>query len=166
MDVGGTNFPIAIGVLFGIMLLSVIFNIFLYTRGHHSYSIKYELMRERKIFRTNQFLCNAVEIIYKCFFGLPFLLLLIISILSGIVQPIKFVIIMVNGLIVLLIIYPFKATFFYFKELILEILAITSQFITLFYGLYRNSDADSYTLLACVFYPLNCILFCLALLSQ
>lgn len=74
-------------------------------------------------------------------------------------------IILVNGLIVLLITYPFKTNFYYIKEVIIWVFAIASQFIALFLQA-KNLNVDYYTLLCTIFYPINCILFCLALLSR
>ncbi len=45
------------------------------------------------------------------------------------------------------------------------VLAIASQFISLFLQ-SQGSDTDYYTLLCAIFYPINSVLFCLALLSR
>lgn len=70
-----------------------------------------------------------------------------------------------NGLIVLLITYPIKSSFYYVKMVAMWILAIASQFISLFLQ-SSAANADYYTLLCAIFYPINSVLFCLALLSR
>jgi hypothetical protein len=116
-------------------------------------------------FRVHQWLTSIVEFIYKSFFVLPFLLLVAIAVLRALSGPIDLPIILVNGLIVLLITYPFKTSFYYIKEVVLWALAIASQFISLFLQ-GQSGINDYYTLLCVIFYPINCILFCLALLSR
>ena len=125
-------------------------------------------MIERAIFRRKPFLATIIDVIYKVFFALPFILLAIIAILRAIISPIELVTILVNGLIILLIIYPFKITFFYAKEIIMWILAITSQLVTLYANInnQKGKEADLYPLLSSIIYPVNAILFCIGLLSQ
>lgn len=41
MQIGETELPIEVAILLIIFILSIIFNIFLFIRGHHSYSVKY-----------------------------------------------------------------------------------------------------------------------------
>lgn len=165
MLVGDTELPIEIAILFLTLLLSLGFNLFLFTRGHQSYSIKYELMLSHKIFRTHQLLTGLIEWIYKCFFALPFVLLFSIAVLRAMVTASEFATIAVNGLIVLLIVYPFKTSFFYAKQIILWLLAITSQLISLYLKVDKSA-IDPYGLLSCIFYPINALLFSLALLAS
>lgn len=96
---------------------------------------------------------------------LPFILLVVIAVLRATAAPRELPIILVNGLIVLLITYPFKTSFYYIKEVVLWVLAVASQFIALFLQ-SQNEKIDYYTLLCTIFYPINCVLFCLALLSR
>jgi hypothetical protein len=165
MQIGETDLPLEAGILLIIFLLSIIFNIFLFIRGHQSYSIKYEIMLNDKNFRRHQFLTDFVEITYKSFFVLPFLLLIAIVVIQAFNKLVDIPIILVNGLILLLITYPFKTNFYYIKEIIIWIFAVASQFIALFLQ-SKDVNVDYYTLLCTIFYPINSILFCLALLSR
>lgn len=122
-------------------------------------------MLNDKNFRRHQWLAGFVEVVYKSFFVLPFILLVVMAILRATVVPRELPIIFVNGLIVLLITYPFKTNFYYIKEIALWVLAVASQFIALFLQ-SQNGNIDYYTLLCTIFYPINCVLFCLALLSR
>ena len=106
-----------------------------------------------------------MEIVYKSFFVLPFLVLVAIAVLRATAAAQELPIILVNGLIVLLITYPFKTNFYYIKEVGLWVLAVASQFIALFLQ-SQSGNNDYYTLLCTIFYPINCVLFCLALLSR
>lgn len=90
---------------------------------------------------------------------------MVIAIIRATVAATELPIILVNGLIVLLITYPFKTNFYYIKEVVLWVLAVASQFIALFLQ-SQNGNNDYYTLLCTIFYPINCVLFCLALLSR
>lgn len=78
--------------------------------------------------------------------------------------PLEFVTIIVNGLIVLLTIYPIKNKYFYANKLAIWVLAVVSQLNTLY--LHYGSGLNIYTLLCSIFYPINCIIFCLALLTR
>jgi hypothetical protein len=89
-------------------------------------------MLNDKNFRRHQWLTEFVEIVYKSFFVLPFLLLIAMTIIQALNKLADIPIILVNGLIVLLITYPFKTNFYYIKEVIIWIFAIASQFIALF----------------------------------
>lgn len=80
-------------------------------------------------------------------------------------KPIEFLTIIVNGLIVLLTIYPIKNKYFYLNKMVIWILAVVSQLNTL-YLYYDTAENNIYTLLCTIFYPINCILFCLALLAH
>ena len=122
-------------------------------------------MLNEKFFRSHPFAVNAVEVIYKAFFALPFLLLIVIAILRAVVDYKEFFTILVNGMILLLIIYPFKTNFFYFKLIIIWVLAVSSQFISLYWS-NSTTPTDYYIIFSCIFYPINCVLFCLALLSK
>ena len=159
------SFPVSVTVLFVVMVLSLGFNIFLFSRGHQSYSVKYELMLSRRTFRINQCLCGLVEVLYKSFFVLPFLLLAVIAIIRAFEDLSEVLAILVNGLILILIVYPFKTGFFYVKEVVMWGLAIASQFVSLYLDSAGSQDSY-YSLLCSIFYPANSILFCLALLAQ
>lgn len=152
-------------VVLGLLVLSVIFNIFLFSRGHQSYSIKYELFMKDQFFRQHPIFCNAVEVIYHIFFAVPFLLLLIAAIMRAVVVPVDFVIILINGLIVLLTIYPTKAELFYRSRMVISVLVVASQFTTLYVQVGTNSG-DYYTLLSSILYPVNCMMFCMAVLAH
>ena len=165
MQIGETELPIEVAILLIVFILSIIFNIFLFIRGHHSYSVKYQIMLKDKNFRRHQFLTDFVEFVYKSFFVLPFLLLIAIATIQALYKLSDIPIIMVNGLIVLLITYPFKTNLYYIKEVTIWVFAIMSQFLALFLQA-DQTNIDYYTLLCTIFYPINCILFCLALLSR
>ena len=122
-------------------------------------------MLKDKNFRRHQFLTDFVEFVYKSFFVLPFLLLIAIATIQALYKLSDIPIIMVNGLIVLLITYPFKTNLYYIKEVTIWVFAIMSQFLALFLQA-DQTNIDYYTLLCTIFYPINCILFCLALLSR
>lgn len=72
---------------------------------------------------------------------------------------------MLNGLVVLLTIYPIKNLWFNTSKLLIWLLVIASQLNTLY--LYLDSTTtNTYTLLSAIFYPINAILFSLASLSN
>lgn len=72
---------------------------------------------------------------------------------------------MLNGLVVLLTIYPIKNLWFNTSKVLIWLLVIASQLNTLY--LYLDSTTtNTYTLLSAIFYPINAILFSLASLSN
>ena len=71
---------------------------------------------------------------------------------------------MVNGLIVLLTIYPIKNKYFYTNKLAIWVLVVASQLNTLY--LHYDTSKSLYPLLCSIFYPVNCIIFCLALITR
>ncbi len=164
---GGSNGKLGtlIAALSGIMVVAVIGNIVLFARGHQSYSVKYELLMKSQFFRLHPSACNAVEFIYHLFFGVPFFLLLLIAILAATVDGSMFFTILGNGLIVLLTIYPIKNMWFYKSKLIVLALVIASQLNTLYLFL-NNSDKSTYAIISSIFYPINAIIFSLAVLAH
>lgn len=145
--------------------MALIGNIVLFARGHASYSVKYEIFLKSAFFRQHPGLCDAVEVIYHIFFVVPFVLLLLIAIIRATVNGTEFVTIMLNGLVVLLTIYPIKNLWFNTSKLLVWLLVIASQLNTLY--LYLDSTTkNTYTLLSAIFYPINGIIFSLASLSN
>jgi hypothetical protein len=115
-----------------LLAITIIADIYLFASGDGSFSIKYTLFSKHAFFRKHPTLCLFVDALYKFFFALPFLLLLVIAIYQAVDEPISFLTYMVNGLIILLIINPTKEMHFYYKQVGLWLLAITSQLVTLF----------------------------------
>lgn len=60
MQIGETDLPIEVSILLIIFILSIVFNIFLFIRGHQSYSIKYEIMLNDRNFRRHPWLADIV----------------------------------------------------------------------------------------------------------
>jgi hypothetical protein len=165
MQVESVSYGAAVVVLFALLLVSLLCNIFLFNRGHESYSIKYELFFKSSFFRRHPTFCSAVEFIYHLFFAVPFALLLVIAIIRAFSRPTEFVTIVLNGLIVLLTIYPIKDEWFNRSKSVVLLLVIASQLDTL-YEYVGTASIDSYSVLSAIFYPINAVLFCLALLSH
>jgi hypothetical protein len=165
MKLGDSELPLSLIILSAALVIALIFSKLLFYLNHNNYSIKYSIMKDREFFRTNHGMTFFVEIVYKVFFSLPIALLIIISIIRGISNALQFLPILINGGIVLLILYPTKQSFYYAKEICLWILAVASQFITIFL-FFDTAQSDFYTLLSSIFYPINCILFCLAMLAK
>jgi hypothetical protein len=67
---------------------------------------------------------------------------------------------------VLLTIYPTKDEWFYRSKLIIWMLVVGAQFDTLYQHIGPSSSVDSFSLLSAIFYPLNGILFCWAILAN
>lgn len=105
---GDLDYPIEEAIIFFILIASLIFTTFLFQRGDGTYSIKYELMRNKEFFRTHIFVTYIIEGLYKFFFILPFTLLITLSIMAAIRDINMLAPILINGLIILLILYPFK----------------------------------------------------------
>ena len=72
---------------------------------------------------------------------------------------------MLNGLVILLSIYPIPDEWFYRRSFVIWLLVIGSQFDTL-YQHVGTTTVDTYSILSTIFYPINSILFCLAVLSN
>lgn len=100
---------------------------------------------------------------YKFFFALPFLLLIALSILATIRDLNNLAPILVNGLIILLILYPFKNEFYYFRMFFIVLLAFGSQLATFF--IYEKNGEQAYYILSVIFYTANVIVFYVALIS-
>ena len=105
----------------------------------------------------------AVEVLYKAFFILPFLLLSVLAILKAIENPRNLATILINGLIIILVLYPSKREFFFFKGAAVWALVLGSQCSTLF--IYLTDSKYVYLILSAIFYAANICLFYLALLS-
>jgi uncharacterized membrane protein len=89
-------------------------------------------MRNQAFFRSNMIFTNIIELFYKFFFLLPFLLLAALSILAAYRNIISLAPFLINGLIVLLILYPTKNEYHYYKLVGMWLLATGSQLSTLF----------------------------------
>ena len=100
---------------------------------------------------------------YKFFFLIPFILLITISILAAIRDTKNLSPILINGLIVLLVLYPTKTEHFYYKLLVIWVLTIVSQLSTFF--LYEINGEQSYSILSFIFYTGNVLFFYLALIA-
>ncbi len=105
---------------------------FLFNRGHGSYSIKYEIMRRHSFFRINQLATTIVNTLYQFFFILPFIIIVVITVLRGTNNYIEFPAIFVNGLILILIIYPVYREYYYFQYGVIWFLALASQLFSQF----------------------------------
>jgi hypothetical protein len=70
---------------------------------------------------------------------------------------------MINGLIILLILYPTKTQYYYYKLLGMWTLATGSQLSTLFIGGIQGNEA--YYIISVIFYTGNVLFFYLALLA-
>ena len=57
MYIGDTDYNLAVFIVLIFLVLSIIANIFLFLRGHHSYSVKYELYLNSPYFREHPWLC-------------------------------------------------------------------------------------------------------------
>lgn len=163
MLIGDTNWQLAEAVLVFTLILSLIITTFLFRSGEGNYSIKYKLMRRHEFFRENQPALYFVEILYKIFFTLPFLLLIALAILKALEKPENLASIMINGFIIILMLYPSKREFFYLKLAAIWVLAMGSQFSALFISLRKSEHI--YTILSAIFYSANVCCFYLALLS-
>ena len=161
----GATYGLAVVILFILEVVSIVGVIILFNRGHESYSIKYELFFKSGFFRRHPSFCTVVEIIYHIFFGVPFCFLVAIAIARAISNPVEFVTIILNGLIILLSIYPIPDEWFYRRSFVIWLLVIGAQFDT-FYQFVNNTAVDTYAVLSSIFYPINAILFCLAILSS
>ena len=159
------TYGLAVVVIFLLEVVSLISIIFLFNRGHESYSIKYELFFKSPFFRRHPIFCGAVELIYHIFFAVPFFLLAVIAIIRAIVTPTDFITIILNGMIILLTIYPIPDEWFFRNKAVIWLLVIGSQFDTL-YQYVGTSSVDTYTIVSSIFMPINAILFCFALLSS
>ena len=160
---GDLDYPIAEAIIFFILIASLVFNTFLFQRGDGTYSIKYELMRNQEFFRTHIFVTYIIEGLYKFFFFLPFILLITLSVLAAIRDINMLAPILINGLIILLILYPFKKQYFFIKVGFIWALAMTSQLSTFF--LYEIGGEQTYFILSAIFYTANVLFFYLAIVS-
>jgi len=97
-------------------------------------------MKKHRFFRINQIATFIVEYIYKSFFILPFAIIVLISILRGVKNGIDLLPILINGLVVILIIYPSQRHIYYIKYSIIWFLAVTSQLLSIFL-----SDSNQYS---------------------
>ena len=84
MEFGDSNLPVVQGIMVILLALSILFSTFLFRRGGGNYSIKYEIMRRHRFFREHHFATMAVEFLYKGFFILPFIFLIVLAILKAI----------------------------------------------------------------------------------
>ena len=159
------SYDLATLILFLLLILNLIVNTYLYNANHESYSIKYRLLLDSSFMRTRPCLCVAVEALYKTFFVLPFLLLLAIAGIRAVTAPTEFVTIVLNGLIVLLTIYPTKDEWFYRSKFVIWLLVIGAQFDCL-YQHVGPASIDTFSILSSIFYPINGILFCWAILAN
>ena len=132
MNIGDTNYPIAESVIFFFLIASLVVTTFLFKRGEGNYSIKYEIMRQQEFFRKHIFLTHCIEIIYKICFILPFLFLIALSVLAAIRSPTNLAPILINGLIIILLLYPTKIEHYYYKLAGIWILVFGSQLSTFF----------------------------------
>lgn len=78
------------------------------------------------------FFTYLIDWIYKFFFLLPFLFLITLTVLAALRDPKNISPILINGLIILLILYPTKKLHFYYKMFAIWCLVIGSQLSTLF----------------------------------
>lgn len=134
----------------------------LFQRGEGNYSIKYELMRKHEFFRANQCALYTIEYIYKGFFCVPFLLILTISILRAIDDVNNLAPLLINGTIILLLLYPTKKEHSNIKNFIMWLFAFASAIAVMF--LYLQTDDAVYYLLSALFYSANILFFFLSLL--
>jgi ammonia channel protein AmtB len=89
-------------------------------------------MRNNQFFRINQLATTLVNFLYILFFLLPFIIITAITILRGIKNYMEFPAIFVNGLIIILIIYPIHREYYYFQYGIIWFLALSSQLFSQF----------------------------------
>lgn len=109
------------------------------------------------------FFTYLIEAIYKFFFLLPFLLLIVLTVLAAIRDTKNIPPILINGLIILFILYPTKKLHFYYKLFAIWLLVIGSQLSTLF--IYEQFGDQAYLILSTIFYTGNVLFFYLALVS-
>jgi hypothetical protein len=147
-----------------ILILVLGFNVFLFNRGHGSYTIKYEIMRKRRFFRENQFATMIVNTLYHFFFILPFIIIAAITVLRGTKNYMEFPAILVNGLIVILMVYPVYREYYYFQYGVIWFLALASQAFSQFLDDANTESTSSFMEISFIFYTLNSLVFCLALL--
>lgn len=92
-------------------------------------------------------------------------LVIVIAIIKAMDSLTDLPIVLINGLIILLITLSFKQQLYFYRMAALWALTVASQFINLFIQ-SSNKERNYYQLLCAIFYPINVILFCLALLSK
>lgn len=163
MLIGDIDYPVAEAAIFFVLILSIIFNTFLFRRGEGNYSIKYELMRNQEFFRKNICVTYAIEVLYKFFFALPFILLITLSILAAIRDTKNLAPILINGLIILLMLYPIKSDYYYYRLFLIMLLVIGSELSTFF--IYEKLGEQAYLIISAIFYTANILFFYLALIS-
>lgn len=71
--------------------------------------------------------------------------------------------ILINGLIILLMLYPIKNQFYYYRLFLIMLLVLGSQLSTFF--IYEKSGEQAYLIISCIFYTGNILFFYLALLA-
>lgn len=129
--------------MFFLLLIVLVLDVFLFNRGHASYTVKYELMRKHKFFRVHQLMTSIVDLCYKLFFTLPFIIIAVITILRAVKSLTSFPPILVNSSIVVLIIYPIHREFYYVQYGIIWILAVASQLFTQFLTTNNNDTMET-----------------------
>jgi hypothetical protein len=87
MQATAASYNLSVIILFILLLLSLLFNIYLFNRGHESYSIKYHLLFTSAFFRKHPLLTTVVDLLYHSFFAVPFILLLAIAIIRAFTVP-------------------------------------------------------------------------------
>lgn len=120
-------------------------------------------MRNQEFFRQHMFFTYVIEAIYKFFFLLPFLLLITLSILAAIRDINSLAPILINGLIIILILYPTKSQHYYYKLFVMWMLATGSQLSTFF--IHEVKGDQAYYILSTIFYTGNIFFYYLALIS-
>lgn len=108
IHIGDNTYSIAEAIIFFFLIASLLVVSFLFNRGEGNYSIKYELMRSRSFFLRNMTATYIIEFLYKLCFVLPFALMIAFAILGALEKPVDLAPLLINGLIVILMLYPTK----------------------------------------------------------
>lgn len=104
-----------------------------------------------------------VEYLYKGFFVLPFMLLIAITVIQSIKNILNLPTILINGLIIVLIVFPTKTSHFYVRMIGIWALTFGSQLSTLF--IHLTDSQYIYYVLSIIFYSGNILFFFLGLLA-
>lgn len=163
IHIGDNTYSIAEAIIFFFLIASLLVVGFLFNRGEGNYSIKYELMRSRSFFLRNMTATYIIEFLYKLCFVLPFALMIAFAILGALEKPVDLAPLLINGLIVILMLYPTKPEHHYYKMGIIFVLAFGSQLATFF--IYEKGDTQVYYVLSAIFYTANAIFFYLGLVA-
>lgn len=155
-----TLFEVVVGSL--VVVFSII-NIGIYVRMKKSFSIKYDLLRDPN-FRGRNWLQTLIKVLYYFELFLPVLLMIVLFLEIAVRDVTSGFIVLVNGMLLLSLIYLTNPSTFYIKIGIILGLLLAAELITLY--LNDKTKETMYSASSAIFFSLNGILVSLALFAN